>query len=33
MLIGEGVQLMHQPFGMDPAQRMLADVELSGVIA
>ena len=33
MLVGEGVQLMHQPFRMDPAQRMPADVELSGIIA
>jgi hypothetical protein len=33
MQIGEGVQLMHQPFRMYPAQGMLADGELSGVIA
>ena len=33
MLVGEGVQLMHQPFRMHPAQRVLADVELPGVIA
>ena len=33
MLVGEGVQLMHQPFRMHPAQRMMADVELSGIIA
>jgi len=33
MQIGEGVQLVHQPFRMDPAQRVLADRELSGIIA
>ena len=31
--IGEGVQLVHQPFRMHPAQRMLADVELASIIA
>ena len=33
MKIGERVELMHQPFGMHPAQRVLADVELTGIIA
>ena len=33
MLVGEGVQLMHQPFRVNPAQRVPADVELSGIIA
>src|SRR6202042_1197491 len=32
MLVGEGVQLMHQPFRVYPAQRMTADVELSSII-
>ena len=30
---GEGVQLVHQPFRMHPAQRVLTDVELSRAIA
>ena len=30
---GEGVPLVHQTFGMDPAQGMLADVELSSIVA
>ena len=33
MTVGECVQLMHQPFRVHPAQRVLADVELPGVIA
>jgi hypothetical protein len=33
MQIGESVELMHQPFRMDPAQRVLADVELTGVVS
>ena len=33
MQIRERVQLMHQPFRVDPAQRVLADVELSCVVA
>ena len=33
MLVGERVQLMHQPFRVHPAQRVPADVELPGVIA
>ena len=32
MQIGEGVQLMHQPLRMDPAQSMPADGELPGII-
>ena len=31
--IGESVQLMHQPFRMNPAQRVPADVELTGIVA
>lgn len=30
---GERVEPMHQPFGMHPAQRVLTDVELTGIIA
>src|SRR3954451_16251176 len=30
---GRGLELVHQPFGVDPTQRMLADRELSGVVA
>jgi hypothetical protein len=30
--IGEGVQLVHQPFRMDPAQSMPADGELPGIV-
>jgi hypothetical protein len=33
MFVGESVQLMHQPFRMNPAQRVPTDVELSSVIA
>jgi hypothetical protein len=33
MQIRECVQLMHQPFRMDPAQRVLANGELSGIVA
>ena len=32
MQICEGVQLMHQPFGVNPAQSMTADGELAGII-
>ena len=32
MQIGEGVQLMHQPFGMYPAQRVVANGELARVV-
>src|SRR5216684_4732679 len=31
--VGEGVELVDQPLGMDPAQPMPADIELSGVVA
>ena len=30
--IGEGVQLVHQPFGMHPAQRVSAHGELPGIV-
>src|SRR6516225_1786868 len=33
LIIGEGVELMNEPLGMNPAQAMLADVELTGVVA
>src|SRR4029077_17612511 len=33
VLVGEGVELVNQAFGMDPAQAVLADVELTSVIA
>jgi hypothetical protein len=33
MQVGEAVQLVHQAFGMDPAEGMPADIELSGVVA
>jgi len=33
MLIVERVQFMHQPFRVNPAQRVPADVELPGVVA
>jgi hypothetical protein len=33
MQIREAVQLMHQPFRMNPAQRVLANGELTGVVA
>lgn len=33
MQIGESVELVHQPFRMDPAQGMLADVKLSRIVA
>ena len=31
--VGEGVELVHQPLGMDPAQRMPTDDELTGIVA
>ena len=31
IVIGEGVQLVHQPFGMHPAERMAAHGELPGI--
>jgi hypothetical protein len=33
MPVGEGVQLVHQPFRVDPAQRVPADRERSRVVA
>ena len=33
MLVGEGIKLMHQPLGMDPAQGVATDVELAGIVA
>src|SRR5580700_554060 len=33
VLVGESVELVNQALGMDPAQAVLADVELTGVIA
>src|SRR4051795_9982885 len=33
VLIGEGLELMHQALGMHPAERMRADGELAGIIA
>ena len=32
MLVGERFQLVHQPFRVDPAQRVPADVELPGIV-
>ena len=31
--IGEGVELVHEPLRMYPAERVLADRELTGIIA
>jgi hypothetical protein len=33
MPVGKRVELMHRPLGMNPAQCMLSDIELSGIIA
>ena len=33
MRVREGVQFVHQPFGMDPAQCVLTNRELPGIIA
>src|SRR5215831_16586586 len=33
LIIGEGIELVNEPLGMNPAQAMLADVELTGVVA
>lgn len=33
LLVGEGVELMDKPLGVDPTQCVAADVELPGVIA
>ena len=32
VLVGEGVELVNQALGMNPAQAMLADIELTGVV-
>ncbi len=32
VLVGEGVELVHQPLGVDPAQRMPAEIELAGIV-
>ena len=33
LLLGEGVELVHQPLGMDPTQGVPADIELAGIVA
>jgi hypothetical protein len=33
LMVGECVELVHQPLGMDPTQRMLTDSKLAGVVA
>src|SRR5882757_568849 len=33
LLVGKGVELVNQALGMDPAQAVLTDVELTGVVA
>ena len=33
LVIGEGIQLVDQPLGVNPAQGMPADIELTGVVA
>ena len=33
MPVGEGVELMHEPLGMDPAQAVAADIELAAIVA
>ena len=33
LLLGEGVQLVNEPLGMYPTQRMVADIELPRIIA
>src|SRR6266851_4689603 len=32
LLVGEGVELVDEALGMDPAQAVLADIELTGVV-
>src|SRR3954470_8368653 len=32
LLVSESLQLVHQPLGMDPAERVIADVELAGIV-
>ena len=33
LLIREGVEPVDEPLGMDPAQAVLADIELTGLVA
>jgi hypothetical protein len=33
LILGEGVEPVHQAFGVDPAQRVAADIELAGIVA
>jgi hypothetical protein len=33
LLMREGVELVNEALGMDPAQAVLADIELTGVVA
>ena len=33
VLVGEGVELVNEALGMDPAQAVLADIELAGIVA
>lgn len=33
MPVGEGVELVNQPLGMDPAQTVATDIELAGIVA
>ena len=33
LVVGEGIEPVHQAFGVDPAQRVAADIELAGIIA
>jgi hypothetical protein len=32
LLIGEGIELVNETVGMDPAQAMLADIELTSIV-
>jgi hypothetical protein len=32
VLVGEGVELVDQPFGMDPVQAVAAELELPGIV-
>ena len=32
LLVGEGVELVNETFGMNPAQAMLADIELTSIV-
>ena len=33
LIIGEGIELVNEPLGMNPEQAMLADIELTGIVA